>query len=128
MLPKNISVLLLDDEADFLEELLEWLQFKGYCAEGYVHADAALEAIRLKAPSIVFLDIVMPEKDGLQVLREIRQMDAQLPVVMLTAHSSPQRIEAAEKLGIMGYLLKEDDAKKTAEMVERALQTFLKLE
>ena len=125
---KGTRVMIVDDEVDFLEAMQYWLKIKGYDVETFSKSKLAIEAIKKNAPSILFLDIVMPEVDGIGVLREVRKFNKDLSVIMITAHSTPQRIQDAEELGVVGYFMKSDDFKQAAELIQRALQTMKRLE
>lgn len=125
---QDIRVMIVDDETDFLEAMQYWLKVKGYQVETYSSPKKALEAIKKNPPTVIFLDIVMPEMDGIEMLRQIRIFNKNLSVIMITAHSTPQRIQDAEDLGVVGYFMKADDFKQAAQLIQRALQTFKRLE
>lgn len=125
---QNIRVMIVDDENDFLEAMQFWLKMKGYQVETFLSGLKALESVRKNPPTVLFLDIVMPEIDGIELLRKIREFNKDLSVIMITAHSTPQRLQESESLGVVGYFLKSDDFKKAAELIQRALQTFKRLE
>lgn len=125
---QDIRVMIVDDETDFLEAMQYWLKVKGYQVETYASPKKALEVIKKSPPTVVFLDIVMPEMDGIEMLRQIRTFNKNLSVIMITAHSTPQRIQDAEDLGVVGYFMKADDFKQAAQLIQRALQTFKRLE
>lgn len=87
-------------------------------AEDGLEALAQLSATR---PDISFLDISMPAKDGLQVLREATTLDPALRIVMLTAHRESSYVKRSMELGARGYLLKEE----TGEHMNHCLETVL---
>lgn len=125
---KDIRIVIIDDEPDFLEAMEYWLKLKGYTVETYSKPKEALEGIKKKPPMVVFLDIVMPEIDGVEVLKEIRSFNKELSVIMITAHSTPQRVQESEDLGVDGYFMKSEDFKQAAELIQRAIQTFKRFE
>ena len=125
---KKTRIMIVDDEVDFLDAMQYWLKVKGFEVETFSSGKEALKAIKKNPPTLIFLDIVMPEVDGIEVLREIRKFNKDLSVIMITAHSTPQRIQDAEDLGVVGYFMKADDFKQAAELIQRALQTFKRLE
>lgn len=103
------KVLIIDDEASLRNTLTRILQKAGCettaVADGY-------QALRLLADAsfdLVFLDIHLPELDGLQVLEQIRQREPRLPVVLLTGYGSLQSAVAALRLEATDYLLKPFD-------------------
>ena len=72
---------------------------------------------------LVLLDLRLPKMGGMDVLKEIRQSDQELPVVMLTAHGDVQTAVTAMKLGASDYLLKGFDLDELLVVVQRALET-----
>ena len=68
---------------------------------------------------IIFMDLLMPEMDGLQALTEIRKLGIEVPVVALTAVENPDTRSAAEALGIDGYLIKPATLEKIKEILIR---------
>jgi DNA-binding NarL/FixJ family response regulator len=68
---------------------------------------AALESIIALKPDVAILDVDMPEMDGFEVLRELRERKAAVAVIMLTVHSEEAFFKKALELGAQGYLLKD---------------------
>ena len=87
-----IKILIVDDERDFLETMGFWLKSKGYIVDMADNGKTAIEKIKQDVPDVVFLDVVMPEMDGIETLREIRKVNPDLSVVMVTAHTSNKKI------------------------------------
>ncbi|MGM9486736.1 response regulator transcription factor [Ideonella sp. YS5] len=79
----------------------------------------ALEAFHLARPDVVFLDIDMPELDGMQVLKEIRQADPQAFVVMVSALSSAAKVQQALELGVSGFIVKPYSAQRVVDILHR---------
>lgn len=125
---KDIHIMIVDDEQDFLEAMEYWLKVKGYKVETFSRPKEALDAIKKNPPNVLFMDIVMPEMDGIELLRAIRAFNKDLSVIMITAHSTPQRVQESEELGVVGYFMKSEDFKQAAELIQRAIQTFKRLE
>ncbi len=85
-------ILIAEDEPKISALVSEYLQGAGYVASIVDEGDHVLPAIAEKQPDLLLLDVMLPGKDGLQVLRELRK-DSQLPVIMLTA-----RVEEIDRL------------------------------
>ncbi len=94
-------VLIADDEPKVVSIVRSYLQKDGYQVFEAIDGKRALEVFRREKPDLVILDIMMPEVDGLDVLREVRRT-SRVPVIMLTA-----RVEEADKL--VGLELGADD-------------------
>jgi CheY-like chemotaxis protein len=102
------KILVVDDEADFAKMVkirLEADNFEVMIANNGIEA---IKKIEKEKPDAVLLDVMMPEIDGLSVLRQIRSKDARLPVFVVTAFSNEERIKIAAKLNASGFILKSD--------------------
>jgi len=100
-------VLLVDDMKEYSETLAERLRLRDVLTEVASDGKEALEKIEEQEFDVVILDVVMPEMDGLEVLRQIRDIRPHLPVLMLTGKefSIPKAIRSMD-LGAMDYLSK----------------------
>ena len=108
--PKKI--LLVEDEA-FIRELYSlFLKEDGYVVEEASDGHDAVEKYKSKHYDLVLLDILLPEKDGMVVLDEMRGIDNSVPVVMLTNLAQDELVKKAFDLGATGYLLKARISKK----------------
>ena len=84
------EILLVDDDRGLLRSLSLVLRDAGYDVRTAMNGGAALEAVRESRPDLVLLDVAMPDKCGFDVCREMRQDNPDLPIVFLTAYSSPR--------------------------------------
>ena len=103
------KILIIDDEESLRNSLARILRHSGY--EVFMGASGA-EARQMVfdlACDLVYLDIRLPDADGLTILREIRQFNDRLPVILLTAYGSLQTALEAMHLGATDYLLKPLD-------------------
>lgn len=104
-----MKILLVDDEPQALSLLSRFLQVRGYQTLVAHDGEAAIELFLRERPDLVLLDIRMPGIDGLQVLREIKSIDPEALVVMVTAvRESGPEAEALEA-GALGYITKPID-------------------
>ncbi|MBA3460228.1 MAG: sigma-54-dependent Fis family transcriptional regulator [Deltaproteobacteria bacterium] len=114
------SVLLVDDEPGVLFTLSEVLSERGHRV---VTARSGAEALtKLDEADAVLTDLSMPGMDGLELMTQIVQRDATLPVILLTAHGSERVAVAAMKQGAYHYLAKPFDIDEVAVVLERALE------
>ncbi|MBE7558491.1 response regulator [bacterium] len=81
-------ILVIDDEPHICDLIQTELEDEGYRVITVSDSQKALDAIRQHHPSLISLDIRMPGLDGLEVLSKIREIDMQIPIVVLTAYSS----------------------------------------
>lgn len=124
----RIKILLVDDEPDFLETMASIIKEWDYDVIDVSSGKEAIDAVMGKNPDIVVLDYMMPEMDGVSVLKEIRKIDGKLPVIMFTAHPDIKVIKGTEKLGVSAFIPKLStfsnvlsSLKATIEMIRKKL-------
>ncbi|MGC9066738.1 MAG: sigma-54-dependent transcriptional regulator [Candidatus Ratteibacteria bacterium] len=117
------KILIIDDEKGVLESLKLVLSDSGriFVASS---GKEGLEILSNNEIDIVFLDILMPDQDGLETLREIKKIDDTLPVVMLTAVSKLSTAIEAMKLGAYDYLTKPFDVEEIRLIVQKIFKEF----
>jgi len=118
------KILVADDHAIFRRGLKETLRGefpKASFGEART-ADEALECIRQKDWDMVVLDISMPGKTGLEILREARVLRPAMPILILSMYPEEQFARRALKAGASGYLTKESVPEELTEAVRRVLQ------
>lgn len=99
-------ILVIDDDPAITSVLKRGLSYEGFAVDIAGNGAQGLGIARERVPDLVILDIMMPEMDGLEVLRRLRSADAQLPVLMLTAKDAPtDQIQGLEG-GADDYVIK----------------------
>jgi len=115
-------ILLVDDDPNILEVLCMRLESKGFEPFKAKSTEQALSRLKQERYDLVLTDLRMTGLDGMDLLEEIRRMDPELPVIILTAHGSiPNAVEAMQK-GAFSYLTKPFEDKEITFHVERALE------
>ena len=104
-------VLIVDDEPDFVELLREFLTAKGYEVAAAYDGEEALRKVKEDRPHLVLLDVRMPKMNGLEVLRQLREIDHEVGVIMVTAVDEEETGRQALKLGAFDYIIKPLDLK-----------------
>jgi len=116
-------ILVVDDEADIRELLQEILSEEGYEVEAAANAAEARAARAVNSPDLVFLDIWMPDTDGITLLREWSNTEGyDCPVVMMSGHGTVETAVEATRLGAFDYVEKPLSLTKLLKTVERALE------
>ncbi len=115
------TLLLVDDEPNVLYTLELGLAEDGLNITTARTAREALELVRASTPDAVVLDLRLPDGSGLDVFDAARAIDPHLPVVIITAHGTPDTAIEAMKRGAFEYLLKPVDLHQLQEVVGRAL-------
>ncbi|MBI5194307.1 MAG: response regulator [Nitrospirae bacterium] len=116
-----INILLIDDEADYSEMMGFWLMAHGYSVRIAGSGEEGLNAMGENLPDVVFLDMQMPEMDGVTTLRKIRMEFQDIPVIMITAYSTEEKKKEAEQIGVNGFFSKGDDFINAAKMMSDIL-------
>src|SRR5829696_4110550 len=109
--PKG-KILVVDDEADIRESLEVLLELEGYSVELAVNGGEGLQKLSKARYDMVLLDLMMPDRSGMDVLAEIRGRDQETPIIMLTAYGSVEVAVNAIKAGASDYFSKPWDNEK----------------
>jgi two-component system C4-dicarboxylate transport response regulator DctD len=118
----NPTVLVVDDEEQVRHSIAQWLELGGLTVETAADADAALAAIRRRAPKVVLTDFKMPRKSGMDLMRELQRFDPDIPVVLLTAHGDVPLAVAAMREGAYDFLQKPYVPEHLSAVVARAIE------
>ena len=100
------TVLVIDDEIHLRRSLTLVLQRNGYRVTCAANAQEGLTALEVGSFDVVFLDLKLPDRDGLTILPEIRYLYPEMPVIILTAHATLESAMQAVRQGANDYLLK----------------------
>lgn len=101
-----LRVLVVDDEPNLAELLTAALRYEGWEAHAVLDGQGAIRAAREDAPDVIVLDVMLPDLDGLTVLRRIREHDTQVPVLFLTARDAVEDRVAGLLAGGDDYVTK----------------------
>jgi DNA-binding NtrC family response regulator len=115
-------VLVVDDEHLIRWSLEQHLEKNGYEVITTSNGREAVQIVQDVLPEAVLLDIQMPGMDGIEVLRAIREIDPDVPVVMITAHGGVGSAVAAMKLGAYDYVEKPFDIERITVLLANALE------
>jgi two-component system, OmpR family, response regulator CpxR len=118
----KIRVLLVDDEKEFTEVLAERLETRDFEVTKAFSGDEAVELLKDKHIDVVVLDVLMPGKDGITTLREMKQMKPIVEIIMLTGHSTVETAVEGMKLGAFDYLMKPAETKDLIEKIVKAFR------
>ena len=115
-------VLVADDEANMRWVLERALSKAGYDVETVADGQIALDRALAERPDLVLVDLKMPKKDGLSVLRTLREHYPDLLIVMMTAHGSTATAVEAMKAGAHDYIMKPFDIDELLITVSKAFE------
>jgi two-component system phosphate regulon response regulator PhoB/two-component system alkaline phosphatase synthesis response regulator PhoP len=114
----------LDDEADILELLRISLQKAGFRFEGFQDADGLFRYLSRERPSLILLDLMLPDTDGIEVCRQIRRSEslAGIPIIMLTAKGEESDKVVGLELGADDYVTKPFSVKELVARIHAVLR------
>ena len=116
--------LLIVDDDDSLREFLEiFLGKEGYKVESADSAESALEMVKNNKFNLVITDVKMPGMDGVELLKKLKAIDANMPVILITAFASLDTAVDAMKEGAWDYLTKPFKIEELREVIENALSS-----
>jgi two-component system C4-dicarboxylate transport response regulator DctD len=118
----NGKVILIEDDNDLRPALIQGLELEGFAVDGHRLAESALEIIQSDFEGVVVCDIRMPGMDGFETLERILEIDAALPVVLITGHGDVPLAVKAIKQGAYDFLEKPFAPSSLAGIVARALE------
>ena len=108
---EKIKVMIVDDHSLIREGLKQLLEFDGsieIVAEA-TNGIECLEKLNIYEPDVLLLDINMPEKNGIEVLREMKVNNSPVKVLILTVHNELEYLMNAVDIGVDGYILKDSE-------------------
>lgn len=115
-------ILIVDDEKDICDILFRVLEAAGFSPIVAHNGHTALEMIRLGMPDLVISDVKMPNIDGMELLRQSKALDVNLPFLMITAWSGLDGAVQAVKAGAYDYLAKPLDHGELVDKINKALE------
>jgi len=119
---RTASILVVDDERGIRTSLEQILREEGWYAEAVVSGEECLEALTRKHYDLVLLDVWLPDRDGLETLRAIKQCETAPMVIMISGHGTIETAVKATKLGAFDFIEKPLTMEKTVLVVKNALE------
>ena len=117
---EEIKVLLVDDEPHFVKLLAERLAGRGFNVETAGGGNEAIDRAKEESYDAIVLDLLMPEMDGLETLKQLKEINPDLQVILLTGHGTIDKGVEAMKLGAMDFVEKPADFKELLEKIKKA--------
>jgi DNA-binding NtrC family response regulator len=115
------NILVVDDEADIREGLQDLLTSEGYAVDLAQNGTEGLHKMETRGYDLVLLDLMMPDRSGMEVLQEVRERDRETPIFLITAYGSVDAAVQALKLGANDYFSKPWDNDKLVIEIDRMI-------
>ena len=101
-----MSVLLIEDEAGMAKIIVDSLKFKGFIVRHYSNGKEGYHSFMVQKPDIVILDVMLPQLDGFNLARKIRETDGKTPIIFLTARTQTIDVLKGFEMGANDYIKK----------------------
>jgi DNA-binding NtrC family response regulator len=117
------SVLIVEDDETLADNIRTYLERKGYEAQVCSSAEQALDCLACQHPDVLLTDHCLPGMTGIELIRQVRSLDAQVKTVMMTAHGNIECAVEAMKAGAYDFLTKPVVLAELKLLIERAIET-----
>ncbi len=121
---KKNSILIVDDAHLMRTMLKDVIKINGLATEVFeaANGDDAIKKYLLHKPSLVIMDVIMPNTDGIEALQQIKKTDPKAKVLMISSVDEKTKVQDAMKLGAIDYIVKPIDRSSLALVINRALR------
>ena len=116
------NILVIDDEAEICEGLETLLRSEGFAVQAAASAQRGLDLLADQPFDLLLLDIKLPDRNGLELLQDLRRRDPHLPIIVITAYGAVDVARAAFKAGAQDYLTKPWNNEDLVAQVHQALE------
>lgn len=116
------KVLLVDDEKEFVTSLSERLDIRNFDVTCAYNGDEALQQMQAQNFDVIILDVLMPGKNGIETLQEMKKLKPLTQVIMLTGNATVETAIEGMKLGAYDYLIKPTETETLVEKINKAGQ------
>ncbi len=118
------SILVVDDEKNYLVVLSAFLSQEGYETLTADNAQTALEIVKSTDLDLVLTDMKMSPMDGIELLKRVKEMVPDLPVIMMTAYGTVEKAVEAIQVGAFNFILKPFQNETLKQIVDKAVRTY----
>ena len=115
------NILLIDDDITALDIVSFLFEERGYAVERCTDGYAAIESVKLNAPDLIIVDLMMPQINGVDTVREIRSLGVEVPIIAFTAVDEPVLHDTAEDAGCDLVLTKPCRPERLVEHIKALL-------
>lgn len=119
----KLKILVIDDQPGIRRLLTEVLQDEGYEVATAENGYDGLQAAKEIQPAVILMDMKMPGMDGIETLKELKQLGQQDKVIMMTAYGELETVNQARELGAYDYITKPFDIIALCQMISERIAT-----
>ena len=114
-------ILIVDDEAIMRDSLNDWLMEDGYEAVAVEDGQKAIEIVRSQPFNVVLCDLKMPGMDGIETMQKIKEINKDLPVIIITAYATVNTAVESMKQGAYDYIVKPFDPEEVSHLIRKII-------
>lgn len=118
----NKKVLIIDDDIDMCTLLTRFLERKGFKADMATSGSKGIAAFKENRPDVVLCDFRLGDKDGVDVLKELKEIDAEVPVIIVTGYSDIKMAVQVMRLGAKDYLTKPLIPEEVLALINKSIE------
>ena len=122
MLKNKKQILIVDDDPGICATLCDILEDEGYGTKGFGEGKKALEFLKKTSFDVVFVDLKLPDMDGVTLLEQIKLINPESAVIMMTGHASTATAVEALNEGAYAYVVKPFDLDELKTIVKKAIK------
>ena len=119
---RHNKILVIDDDPFVQRTLTDILKYKGYETEISGNGEDGLKKIKRRVFDVILLDLRLPDKDGVEILKEIKMIRPDAIVIMLTGYPTVDSVKEAMRSGAYDYVTKTINSDKLNTLIENALR------
>jgi len=117
-----MKILVVDDEGIVLDSCRRVLEEDGFDVLLVTSADKAISAIEDEEPSVLLMDVKMPLRDGMDLMREVKEKWPSIPIIVMSGYHTTETIEEANKMGASAFINKPFTPDELLETVQKVVQ------
>jgi len=123
---KETQIVVIDDEKDICDLFKKVLTDEGYRVFTALDGESGIITVRTNRPDVVLLDLKLPRMDGIEVLQEIKKIDKNIVVILITGYGNMDTARMAMKFGAFDYITKPIDLEYVKEVIKDGLKLTLR--
>ncbi|MBI5114942.1 response regulator [Candidatus Poribacteria bacterium] len=120
---RSQTILIVEDDKNVYDTLSQLLRGEGYRTVWAESGGQAIKTMASVAPALIVLDLMLPDRHGIEVLGQIKSMTRDVPVIILTGFGSTDTVRSAMEMGAFDYLTKPSDLSEFCGVVRAALES-----
>jgi DNA-binding NtrC family response regulator len=117
-----MKILVVDDEGIVLDSCQRVLEEDGLEVLLVTSADKAIAAIEDEEPSVLLMDVKMPARDGMDLMREVKERWPTIPIIVMSGYHTTETIEEADKMGAVAFINKPFTPDELLETIRQVIQ------